>query len=175
MSECCLCAGELDERARHHTFVDREQVFCNLCWIQLSKAVMDDEADEIQKRKELFANLTGWEEIVVNRVYGGFSLSFKAVTHYLDLIGTNYSLTDREDRDMTNRYGQQVWVDGKPFEEDSIARNDPALVRTVLELGPDEASGTHAALEVVRIPAGIDWEIEDYDGAEWVAEVHRIW
>ena len=30
-------------------------------------------------------------------------------------------------------------------------------------------------LKVVEIPDGVDWEIEEYDGEEWVSEKHRVW
>jgi hypothetical protein len=47
-------------------------------------------------------------------------------------------------------------------------------VAVVEELGA-RANGRHAELKVVEIPANVDWEIDEYDGAEWVAEKHRIW
>jgi hypothetical protein len=30
-------------------------------------------------------------------------------------------------------------------------------------------------LKVVEIPDGVKWQIEEYDGSEWVAEKHRTW
>jgi len=30
-------------------------------------------------------------------------------------------------------------------------------------------------LKIVDIPDGVEWEIEEYDGMEWVAEKHRTW
>lgn len=53
-------------------------------------------------------------------------------------------------------------------------RADPTLVRVVEEMGSG-ASGSHSLLKVVEIPDGVKWTIEDYDGVEWVAEVHRTW
>lgn len=32
-----------------------------------------------------------------------------------------------------------------------------------------------AKLKVVEIPDDVDWEVEDYDGVEWIAEKHRVW
>jgi len=55
-----------------------------------------------------------------------------------------------------------------------IERNDPALVKAVEELG-DKANGKHAKLDVIEIPDGIDFEVEEYDGKEWVSEKHRTW
>ena len=32
-----------------------------------------------------------------------------------------------------------------------------------------------AELAIVEIPDGIEWEIDDYDGIETIAETHRTW
>jgi len=53
-------------------------------------------------------------------------------------------------------------------------RNDANLVRVVQELGP-AANGKHAKLEVVEIPNGVEWQIDDYDGRETVREKSREW
>ena len=42
------------------------------------------------------------------------------------------------------------------------------LVRCVETLGV-EANGACADLKVIKIPAGVEWEVEEYDGNEWVA------
>lgn len=59
-----------------------------------------------------------------------------------------------------------------------IPRHDPDLVRVVEELGGDHregASGACAELRVVEIPDGTDYEIDEYDGNEHIAEKHRTW
>lgn len=86
------------------------------------------------------------QKIVINRCYGGFCLSEKAVQKYGLERGTYY-------------YG---------------GRDDPQLVRAVEEMG-EEASDPCSQLIVVTIPDGVVWEIEDYDGIERVVEVHRSW
>ena len=53
-------------------------------------------------------------------------------------------------------------------------RSNEDLVRVVEKLG-SEASGFLANLKVVEIPDDTEWEIEEYDGLEWVAEKHRTW
>lgn len=55
-----------------------------------------------------------------------------------------------------------------------IPRNDPHLVQVVEELGR-EANNQFAKLKVVEIPDDVDFQIEDYDGSEHIAEVHRTW
>jgi hypothetical protein len=53
-------------------------------------------------------------------------------------------------------------------------RTHPLLVKVVERLGK-KASGSLARLEVIEIPDGIKWEIDDYDGIETVHEQHRSW
>lgn len=84
-------------------------------------------------------------KVVINRCYGGFSLSEKA----MKFLGVDSS-----------------WPD--------IARNDLKLVECVEKLG-EEANGMYAELKVVEIPDDVNWEIGEYDGLEWVEEVHRRW
>ena len=36
-------------------------------------------------------------------------------------------------------------------------------------------NGKHATLKIVKIPDGVEWEIEEYDGREWISEKHRTW
>ena len=91
--------------------------------------------------------LKGTQYIVINKCYGGFGVSELAMDLYKKYTGTTAS---------------------------DIARDDPALVRIVRELG-DEANGGYAKLHIVEVPGDVDWQIEEYDGNEWVAEVHRTW
>jgi hypothetical protein len=124
---------------------------------------------------ELIRQLRGVQRIVINRAHGGFGLSNEAVIMYLDLAGIDYTLKPQVDRDSQNRWGDRIMVNGKEFHaHDNIARDDPALVATVRRLG-SKANGTHARLKIVEVPAGVTWEINEYDGKEWVAEVHRTW
>ena len=92
-------------------------------------------------------------KIVINKCYGGFSVSEKALKHMKDNGW-------EEPEDFFNGRGMQ--------------RDDPHLVAAVEALG-DKASGAVAALEIVEIPNDVEWEIEEYEGSEWVSEVHRTW
>lgn len=87
------------------------------------------------------------QKIVINKCYGGFELSEKA----LRFIGTplNYSYYD-------------------------IPRDSLELVLCVEALG-ELANGPHTDLKIVEIPDNVEWKIEEYDGVEWIAEVHRTW
>ena len=87
-------------------------------------------------------------KVVINRCFGGFSLSKEA----LDLLGQEWDSI--------------YWPDDK--------RTDSLLVEVVEELG-ERAFGECARLKVVEIPEDVQWSIKEHDGNEWVAENHRTW
>ena len=94
----------------------------------------------------------GVRRVVINDCYGGFGLSGRAFKEYKNLAGiTDHGFYDRD-----------------------IPRDDPYLVKIVKELGM-AANGPHANLKIVEIPGDIEWLVQEYDGAEWIAEVHRTW
>jgi hypothetical protein len=138
-------------------------------------------------------------EVIINRCYGGFGLSLKAQKRYCEAKGKNvyfYEQTKYEWRDGKNEYQKVEDCDGSLFvhavtkdygktiselpnddnyfSDRDIPRDDPDLIKVVKELA-GEANGVCADLAVVEIPDGIEWEIEEYDGFEWVAEKHRTW
>lgn len=131
-------------------------------------------AEVNQDHDELINQLRGVQRIVINRAYGGFSLSRKGILLYLELAGIAYELLPQVDRDTQNRLGDRIVVNGVDFESRNIPRDDPALVATVRRLGSD-AGGDYATLKIVEVPAGVDWFVDEYDGKEWVAEAHRTW
>ena len=69
-------------------------------------------------------------------------------------------------------------IEWKDWQEDwsyyDIERNNQNLVRVVEELG-DDVNGRFSELKVVDIPDDVEWQIDEYDGLEWVAEQHRTW
>lgn len=117
-------------------------------------------------------------KVVINRKYGGFGLSDKAVEA---CIALGMTVTDKDGVDGTDfvciedpfGIGRNYWC---PRESDKAFRCDPRVVRVVEEL-EDEASGPFAALRVVEIPfdTAEGWEIRDHDGMESVEETHRTW
>ena len=74
-----------------------------------------------------------------------------------------------EEREAQNAAYSSHHIDGRPDN-----RSDPDLERVVEEMG-DAANGKCAELRVVEIPDGTDWEIDEYDGSEHIAEKHRTW
>lgn len=88
-------------------------------------------------------------KIVVNRCWGGFGLSREAYKE----LGLSWDY-----------YG---------FAYDDN-RADPRLIEVVEKLG-EKASSSFSKLEIVEIPDGIEWEINNYDGYETIHEKHRSW
>lgn len=138
-------------------------------------------------------------KVVVNRCYGGFGLSDKACEMVMNRKGLGcfrYKQTKYDYRDGVKEYtryekfdnnglfahyqtidlGEKV--DKLPNETHwycgNLDRDDADLIAVVEELGED-ANGRFAKLEVMEIPDGVDWEIDDYDGMETIHEVHRSW
>ena len=132
------------------------------------------------------------KEIVINSCFGGFGLSYEGVMEYAKLKGiTLYAYIN----DNFNEYkpykgkGKYIFLSyyTKPIEEIEeenrdefyfsiydINRDDPTLVQTVKNLGK-KSWGNCAELKIVKIPDDINWQIEEYDGSEHIAETHRTW
>lgn len=139
-------------------------------------------------------------EVIINRCFGGYGLSHDAVMEYAkqkgmelfayvnDMNGWNFNskdkylpftgganaicihyctkkLKDEFDKETLNKYY---------FSPDSIERTDPILIKIVRKMGK-KANGYCADLKIVKIPDGTDYEIEEYDGNEHIAEKHRTW
>jgi len=92
-------------------------------------------------------------KIVINADYGGFGLSEKALEEYK----RKANITDPD------------------FYYWDIPRNCPILIEMVEGVNIDEVNSRYSALKVIEIPDDVEWQIEQYDGAEWVAEKHRTW
>jgi len=58
--------------------------------------------------------------------------------------------------------------------ERSVQRHDPDLVAVVEQMGA-RANDRFSDLKVVEIPDNVDYEIQEYDGQETIAECHRTW
>ncbi len=137
-------------------------------------------------------------KIVINNCFGGFGLSEKAMRAYFakkgrnvfksgDGLSTTYfdapvpkefelpegELFMRRGHPEYERY--HSWYEEHVLSDRDIPRDDPDLVAVVEELGSDVASDAYGRLVVVDIPDGVQWQIEEYDGSEHVAEVHRTW
>lgn len=81
----------------------------------------------------------------------------------------NWSEMSQEERQASNALYKKHDLTNRPQD-----RADKVLVSVVEELG-DKANGRCADLKVVEIPDGVEYEIDEYDGLEHVAEKHRTW
>ena len=108
-------------------------------------------------------------KIVINDCFGGFGLSHAAVMLYAELKGmVLYSQPSSFDfvYYLDEAHTQYFSVD--------VKRDDPILVQVVEQLG-EKADGFCASLKVVEIPDGVNWQIQEYDGNEHIAEKHWTW
>jgi hypothetical protein len=139
-------------------------------YLDISDTELTEEAEET------FEALRGVRYIVINRQHGGFGLSWDAQIAYLERAGIAYTLVDRESRDDTIRFGQEIKLaNGDDWNDcHDIARDDPILVAVVRDMGA-AVNSNFAKLKVVKIPGNVEWTIDEYDGLEWVAEKHRTW
>lgn len=136
-------------------------------------------------------------KVVINKCFGGFSLSLKGLEKYLALqckkaffykrnyanpYHNEYIRCTNIDSDGSFAYCFDVDLGDRietiPNEHFisclNIERDNPYLIQTVEELG-EAANGIFANLEIVEIPDDVDWEINEYEGMETVEEKHRTW
>ena len=175
----CSCEFTDDEVGIYGYFGILSVHFCPTCFSSMCDMVeqyLDISDTELtEEQQDAFEALRGVRQIVINNCHGGFGLSWDAQIAYLDRAGIDYTLVDRESRDDTVRFGQEIKLaNGDYWYDKEISRDDPILVGVVREMGP-EANSNFAELKVVKIPGNVEWAIEEYDGLEWVAEKHRIW
>lgn len=88
-------------------------------------------------------------KIAINKTYGGFELTKLTEALYQSYSGTKTSGWD-------------------------VERDDPHLIRALEETNCD-ADNPGAKIKIVEIPDDVEWQIDEYDGMEWVAEKHRTW
>jgi hypothetical protein len=136
-------------------------------------------------------------KVVINRCYGGFGLSSKAV---LELVKMKSKAVKEETVEKycgngaistilipfedgffieDRAFGCGVlYKDGMVYFMDDFhykdTRTNPDLVKVVESLR-NEADGMCAKLKIADVPDDVEWTIEEYDGIETVEEVHRTW
>ena len=100
-------------------------------------------------------------KVVINQCFGGFGLS-KAVYKEMGIKYDGYGYLTNEDLgiDSDNYYAY---------------RSDNRLISAIEKVGIERASGSLAKIGIVDVPDGIDFEIDEYDGVEHIAETHRKW
>jgi hypothetical protein len=94
-------------------------------------------------------------EIIINKQFGGYRWSREASV----ALGMGKDL--REGFNFGTR--------------DESLRTRPDAIALLKEWGSDRCSGKYAKLEVIEIPDGVEYEIDEYDGMETVHELSRKW
>jgi hypothetical protein len=112
------------------------------------------------------------KRIVINRSYGEFCISHRALVRLREL---------RQREALDEKDPGIYWPVAAGPREPSlnqcgkfIPRDDENLVRVVEELG-EAADGHAASLRIVTIPENVKWVITNTDGGEQVSEAHRTW
>ncbi len=146
---------------------------------------------------EVIKNAT--KKVVINACYGGFGLSPKAIIEYGKLIGKEiyFYYSDYEnnktikikDPQLNERhlyYALFTDLGDNPTDkklnakstkwlnEIELKRDDSNLIKVIEKL-KEKANGRCSKLKIIEIPSDVDFQIEEYDGYEHIAEKHRTW
>ena len=141
-------------------------------------------------------------KVVINKCYGGFSLSMEAqkaiaklknqtVYFYTTVYDHSGSTINRsfkridKDPDVGTIFCVAQDLGETCLDKDlnkathlgydrDIDRSDPDLVKVVEKLG-EKADGAYAKLKIIEIPDDITWEVHEYDGMERIEEMHQSW
>jgi hypothetical protein len=121
-------------------------------------------------------------KIVVNDRHGGFGLSDDSFEIYLTRKGTTFYRWKDDRYFFANIFTtvpkeEYLGKDSKDTTDYFLAsyeidRTCPVLVQMVEE---GLAENEYGSLRIADVPDDVKWYIAEYDGLEWVSEVHRTW
>jgi len=133
-------------------------------------------------------------KIAINECYGGFGISLDLLyelillnhpgiktypcSNFCDNRSVKHNLLYR---DGYTHDGLSTWLvkDGIHyiFDRDKLENRTDLIILNLIEKMGENANGPHAEIKVVEIPdeVGDNWQIEEYDGLEWISETHRTW
>jgi hypothetical protein len=129
-------------------------------------------------------------KLVVNRTGSGLWLSYEAMIRVRERDPSAFREAlepDESDLDTAFPLRDGYWAvpepealvtpEGKMLFSESVARDNAALVAVVEEMGEDSwGEEGYAVLEVVEIPDGVDYYIDERSGSgEVIHEKHRVW
>lgn len=108
-------------------------------------------------------------KVVINKCYGGFKLSNKALQLYCKrkfewehtIINEWGAVTNPDTLESFSGYN-------------IIDRAEPLLIEVIEEIGCEEASGPTAELKIVDIEHGSFYRITEYDGLENIECSHKL-
>ena len=144
-------------------------------------------------------------KIIINSKHGGFGISNIALVELMQKKGLEiyfyemvFDNSDKFTYVKTNAANKNLFVTAacKDFGEVFIPENDEQsdefyecfiqtrdlkwrtdndLINLLEEKGSDFVSSPLSSLKVLEIPDDVEWEVEEYDGSEWISEKHRTW
>jgi hypothetical protein len=100
-------------------------------------------------------------KVVINRCFGGFGISKKAVEW----------LAEHGSQEAKQNTFEGLFNSYYVYDDD---RSNPLLVECVETLG-EESFGDLSELKIVEVPDNLDFVIDNYDGMESIHEKHQIW
>jgi hypothetical protein len=139
-------------------------------------------------------------KVIINSCFGGFGVSHEAVLRWCELNEINvwpakgkydmwmywtceptdsrriqldsidFDKLDHSGRGAYNTLHSEITL---PYMS-GLDRTDKTMIKVVKEMG-EKSWGDCARLSIVEIPNNVKWEIQEYDGMEHIAEVHRTW
>lgn len=118
-------------------------------------------------------------KVAINKCYGGFGLSEEAFEELLRRKGVKFEKVKGKYFNLT---GHDYYHEGHVGEDNHYIteykfienRADEDLIAVIEQFG-EKANSHYADIAIVEVPDDVEWEVEEYDGKEWVAEVHRTW
>lgn len=127
--------------------------------------------------------------VVVNKCFGGFCLSPKAVlwmyeqgfkelaTPIKDYFGVELNELEQslEKWRLFPSLSFEIFSPDEQYvlNDRPTQRDHPLLVQAVEKFG-EEANSRSASLAIVEIPDGVFWHIQNHDGMETVVENYRV-
>lgn len=118
-------------------------------------------------------------KIIINECYGGYGLSKKCLFWLIENKGWTVTEFTKEGsyKDPSAKIIKSNWCgeDQWHLMDQRSSRTDPDVIEAVETLGVETSSGRCSELKIVTIPDDVNWDIEEYDGMETVAEVRRKW
>ena len=116
-------------------------------------------------------------KVVINTCQGGFRLSNEAFENLLTKKGIEFEAETGGAFTHYYRKGEvgndAAYLNHYDFYGEEN-RADTDLIGIIEEMG-ETSFGDFAQLKIVEVPDDVEWQIEEYDGAEWIAEKHRTW
>lgn len=120
---------------------------------------IEDNSNYISKGETIYRK-TDWSDENINRIL---------IVHYFTKdLGESIIENKNNKSEFSEIYkNYALYINGK-------YRDDPVLVEVVEELG-GKANGKFADLQIVEIPDGMVYDIDEYDGIEKLHESVRVW